>query len=110
MLASTTACFARQSPANGRPTPAATTRVETSARPPADGAGLGRDHLLDGDLPPVTRVGEDDPADARRGAAREALARQRALREEEHVVGDVDDRLAGADQVPERAGARRRGG
>ena len=69
---------------------------------PAGRPGLGQRHLLDGDLAPVARVGQDDPSDARGGPAREPLARERALREDQDVVGDVDDGLAGANEVPER--------
>ena len=79
----------------GGPRAPATTRVATSARP----GPAGRRDVLHGHLPPVAGVGQDDPAHAAGRPAVEALARERALREDEDVVGDVDDRLACPHQV-----------
>ena len=73
-------------------------------RPPG-GRGAGNDTSSTATSRQWHGVGQDDPPYARGRAAREPLARERALREGQDVVGDVDDGLPRTDEVPERARA-----
>ena len=56
----------------------------------------------DADLPPVAGILEDYPPDVSRLKCLQRLTGQRALCEDEDIVSHVDDRFAGAGQVPVR--------
>ena len=86
--ASSTAWQARLKPMNSRPVPRPTTRVVTSRTRP------GRLDRVDRDLAPGARVGEHGAVDGRRRARRRVRIPERGLREQQDVVGQVDDRGA----------------
>ena len=94
---SSTAWRARLRPRNSRPMPRPTTRVVTRART------LRRVDRLDGDLAPRARVREHGAGDLLGRSRGRMRVAERGLREEQDVVGEVDDRGARRLQIAQRA-------